>query len=289
VGEPVIATMTQLAWRTAVNLFHLYERRMPQLFARALFIATTSFLAATSVASSQGQLADITVVSVLTMARAAADSEKPGHGSDILRARVAEAMKLLGLEDAFGDYAAKAHEKLRQNASVLPAERKKFEDAKHLFLSGNPQAAKERLGGVYCPGRKCVFLKDFALNSLFLHWEMDSGNLAAARDRLRATDWGTSQPFMAIQVARAYIAAGRQTEIPDLLSEINTRFFDADDRGLLAEGAALRKLVATGDAARAVEIANSEQNPRKRIGGLIIVAEALAGIPGLPDEPLSLY
>ncbi|HLQ90032.1 MAG TPA: hypothetical protein VK148_08365 [Xanthobacteraceae bacterium] len=115
---------------------------------------------------------------------------------------------------------------------------------------------------------------------------MESGILLAALHRFRATDWKDREPQFAVQVARAYILAGRQAEIPDLLSKINDRFNYAVERGLLADGAAIRNLVNKGDVMAAVNTALRIQSPGKRVTALTIIAEAVAGVPGLPDEKL---
>ena len=115
---------------------------------------------------------------------------------------------------------------------------------------------------------------------------MESGNLPAALRRFRLTDWKGDELQFAVQVVRAYILADRQSEIPDLLSKINDRFHYAAERGLLADGAAIRNLVNEGDVMTAVNAALRAQSPGKRVMALAIIAEALAGIPGLPDEEL---
>ena len=132
-----------------------------------------------------------------------------------------------------------------------------------------------------------IRINDYNINFFFLHWELESGNLPAALHRFRTTDWKGSEPQMAVHVARAYILAGRQSEILDLLSQINNRFPYAAERGLLADGAAIRNLVNEGDVTASVNVALRVQSPSKRVMALAIIAEALAGIPGLPDEQLT--
>jgi hypothetical protein len=89
-----------------------------------------------------------------------------------------------------------------------------------------------------------------------------------------------------VHVASAYIVAGRQAEIHDLLFEINERFQIAAEQGVLAGAAVVRSLVGAGHVTAAVDSAHAEANLRKRLAVLTIIAEALAGIPGLPDEKL---
>jgi hypothetical protein len=131
-----------------------------------------------------------------------------------------------------------------------------------------------------------IRVNDWALSIFFFHWEIEAGNLSAALNRLRSTDWKGSEPVMAIQLARAYIIAGRQVEIPDLLSEVNARFRYAAEFGFLADAAMIRKLAARGDTTSALATALGQPDLPSRVKALTVVAEALAGIPGLPDEKL---
>src|SRR5208283_3066502 len=98
-------------------------------------------------------------------------------------------------------------------------------------------------------------INDSVLSSFFLGWELQSGNLPAALHRLRATSWKGEPKFAEVWVARAYILAGRQSEIPDLLAKINDRFHSAAERGLLADGAAIRNLVNEVDVRAAINTA----------------------------------
>jgi hypothetical protein len=233
----------------------------------------------------QDHPARITVVSVLIMAREAVETESNQNRRESLRIQVAEAIKRLWHNAAFGNYVEEVLSPVSQRLGHWDDDPNRKE-AKRLFLTGDVEAAKQRLGRVQCIGRFCMPINDATLSFLFFHWEMESGDLPAVLHRLRTTDWQDSAPIMAVQVARAYIVAGREMEIRDLISEIDDRFEEAAKRGLLADGAVFRKLSRAGEAARAISIAQSEQDTRKHVRGLIIIAEGLLGIPGLPNEPL---
>src|SRR5258706_5598007 len=253
--------------------------------ANLVLVTVTLFLAPAPFGNAQNAPAEITVVSVLTMAKDAAEGGSREHRREILRAEVAEAIKRLGLKAAYENFIEEALTPLWRRTGRWDDDPSRRE-AKQLFLSGNPDGAKQLIGRAQCLKRKCWFFNELAFNSFFLHWEMEAGNLLAARQRLRANNWAESEPIMAVQVARAFIVAGRQTEIPDILTEINDRFQDAAKGGLLADGAALRKVASEGNAPDAIKMTQGEQDTKKRVRGFIIISEALAGIPGLPDERL---
>ena len=235
---------------------------------------------------------NITVDSVLTMAKVAAESGTTEFNRVWLRGRAAGAIHRLGRDAVFGDYVAEAEHRVRlqpyrwRSVAADEEQRLRHEDAKRLFLSGDVEGAKNLLGPFVHSFDIAVRMNDLLLNVFFFHWELESGNLPEALRRFRVTDWKDSEPQMAVQIARAYILAGRQSEIPELLSRINDRFRYAAELGLLADGAAIRNLVNEGDVMAAINEALRAQSPGKRVMALAIVAEALAGIPGVPDERL---
>jgi hypothetical protein len=261
--------------------------------AHIAFVFAAALLAQLEFAGAQGVPENITVDSVLTMAKEAAESGTNEVDRIFLRARAADVIHGLERDAVFGDYVAEAVVAARRqpygwcNPAAQEAQRLRHEDAKQLFLSGDTEAAKKLLGRAVHVCDTGFPINDYVLNGLFfLRWELESGNLPAALHRFRVSDWKGGEPQFAVQVARAYILAGRQSEIPDLLSKINDRFHYAAERGLLADGAAIRNLVIESDAMAAVNAALRAQSPGKRVNALAIVAEALAGIPGLPDEKL---
>jgi hypothetical protein len=251
-----------------------------------------ALLAQLEFAGAQGVPENITVDSVLTMAKEAAESETTEVDRVRLRGRAAEAIHGLGRDAAFGDYVAKAVQAARRqpygwcNPAVQEAQRLRHEDAKRLFLSGDTEGAKKLLGRAVQDCDTGYAINDYVLNGFFLGWELQSGNLPAGLHRFRVTDWKRGKPQMAVPVARAYVLAGRQSEIPDVLANISDRFHDAAERGLLADGAAIRNRVIEGGVMAAVDAALRAPSPGKRVNALAIIAEALVGIPGLPDQRL---
>jgi hypothetical protein len=143
------------------------------------------------------------------------------------------------------------------------------------------------LGSSYRAADVIIRIDDYILNDFFCRWELESGNLDAALRRFRATDRKGLGPGIEVEVARAYVFAGRRSEIPDLLSKINHRWVHyISAYGHLKSGAAIRHLVSEGDAKAAVNEALHIENPDRRMIALVIIAEALSGVPGLPNEEL---
>jgi hypothetical protein len=93
-------------------------------------------------------------------------------------------------------------------------------------------------------------------------------------------------PAVTLRVAKAYIIAGRQSHIPDILSELSNQFRAAAEQGLLQPGAAIRHAVNIGGIGRATQTALGRPRVADRVVGLTIIAEALANLPGFPDESL---
>lgn len=264
---------------------------MPRLaqvvsFCIALVIAPACF--------AQSWPADVTVVSVLITAKELAEIE-PANGSRLfLRERVARAIRATGQEVAFHSYVADVSSDLNripatiQNDPDWQKNRELEADAKRLFLAGDLEGSKRQL-------RQCRFIphydfcyakQDYFLQFQFLNWELEAQNLPAALGRLRDGDWKSLEPATALRVARAYIIAGRQSEIPDLLSEVNNRFRTAAEQGLIEAGAAIRNLVNAGKVQIAIQTALDRPKLSERVIGLAIIAEGLANLPGLPDERL---
>jgi len=70
------------------------------------------------------------------------------------------------------------------------------------------------------------------------------------------------------------------------LGEVNGRFRLAAARGSLAAGAAVRNQVNVDGAETALQTVLSRQSVSERVVGLTIIAEALANLPGSPDQTL---
>jgi hypothetical protein len=127
----------------------------------------------------QGIPENITVDSVLTMAKEVAESGTTEFNRVWLRGQVAGAIRTLGRDAVFGDYVAKAERamQLRPYAAADEEQRLRRERAKLLFLSGDPEAAKKLLGSSFHSFDVHVKISDYILNIFFFHWELESGNI----------------------------------------------------------------------------------------------------------------
>lgn len=260
------------------------------LFWIAFALAQTGF--------AQSESAVATVISVLNVAKDLAETE-PLRGIRLsLRERVVRSIRNVGQEAAFHPYVADVSASL---SKMIPAsiqndpdwqENRKLEaEARRQFLAGDQDGAARQL-------HKCRFIPhyDFCdakietfLQFRFLKWELEAQDLAAALRRFRATDWKVVKPIAALWVARAYIVAGRQSEIADLLSEMNEQFRVAAEQGRLGDGAVVRQLVNSGDTEAAMRMVQSRPSVSERVVGLTIIAEGLAKLPGPSDEGLKLF
>jgi hypothetical protein len=178
--------------------------------AHIAFVFAVALLAQLEFAGAQGVPENITVDSVLTMAKEAAESGTTEFNRVWLRGRAADAIHALGRDAAFGDYVAKAVQGARQQPYIWRSvaadeeQRLRHEEAKRLFLSGDSEAAKKLLGPSIHSFDTGIRINEYVLNVIFFHWELESGNLALALRRFRVTDWKGSEPTFAVQVARAY-------------------------------------------------------------------------------------
>jgi hypothetical protein len=114
--------------------------------AHIVFVA--ALLAQLEFAGAQGMPENITVDSVLTMAKEAAESGTTEWNRVWLRGSSADAIHRLGRDAVFGDYVAEAVRGVRQQpyrwgSVTYEEQRLRHEDAKRLFLSGDIEAAKK--------------------------------------------------------------------------------------------------------------------------------------------------
>jgi len=267
--------------------------------AAMLSLAQESPCASAAIADAQNGDGTITVVSVLEMAKTAA--EQADRQRVWLMLRVAEAMERTGRTDAFGSYvsdakraaeeAAYGHLPLRDR-EILEANRALDAEAKRALLSGDPESAKQYLGRCrFVPHYDTCDVGGIFFDVRFLFWEAEAGDLAAAVRRLKTrTDWQGLRPAMTLRVARAYVAAGRRSEAVDLLREAHVLASDADfcivENREMGFAARLRQLACNGQARTAVETAMASLGVSARTVALAVVAEGLAGIPGFSDERL---
>jgi hypothetical protein len=229
------------------------------------------------------------------MAKDLAETEPANPSRLLLKEKVARAIQATEREAAFHSYVADVSSDLER---TIPARirndpdwqknRESAVEARGLFLAGDVDGAKRQL-------RRCRFIphydlcdlnNDYFLQFQFLNWELEAQNLPAALRRLRESDWKSMGPAVTLRVARAYIIAERQSDIPDVLSELSNQFRAAAEQGLLQPGAAIRHAVNIGDIGRAMQTTLSRSRVADRVVGLTIIAEALANLPGLPDESL---
>src|SRR6266508_2950967 len=184
------------------------------------------------------------VLSVLTLAKDVVESGRNEAIRLPLRNDLAESMRKTGQESAFGDYVVDAlnaweawdlprasplRKAVRTNHAIRA-------EARRAFLGGDPESARHLL-------RDCqhvVFIvgycasTDAAINSQFLQWELETGDLPAALGRFRQTDKGTKAHIHeAGRVAEALIKAGRRDEGLEILSELRAN--PLLDKALIAE------------------------------------------------------
>ncbi len=256
------------------------------------------------VPDAQSGNSELSVVGVLEMAKTAAEQAKNERARIQLRSRVAASMERTGQIAMFGSYFSDTARASEGSAfgylpphvrEVIKANRALDVEAKRAFLSGNPEGAKQYL-------RQCQFVPhydfcptfDLDFNIRFLHWEIKAGDLTAALHRLRTVDWKNDylRRLETMHVARAYVVAGRRTEAMDILRDARPLGPDPDscivENGETGLAAKLRQLACGGQAKAAVEMAMALSDVTTRTLALVVVAEGLAGIPGVSDEQLEL-
>lgn len=263
-------------------------------------------------AAAQDVPAEITVVSVLTMAKEEAEKGPDEESRVTLRGKVALSIRNAGQAAAFGNYVADARTALleREAREAQQDEAKTFNleilaRAKQAFLAGDVEQAKEILRQCRTsawPPPRCANGEWPPPSAsfhdvLFIGWDMEEGRLDGAFHRLKATEWFPDLRAMALVAIGPYVVAGdrdRLLEVRRLAEEAGgkfdscilipppSRFGTVPDA--LENGAALRKLACDGEARAALDSALSRTNLVLRIGALLIVAEGLAGIPGVSFE-----
>jgi hypothetical protein len=253
-----------------------------------------------------GPAEDITVTSALTMAKDTAESAPQKGIRLLLRDRVAQAIMNTGQQAAFDNYVAgvfAAWERLRGLEAAPPERHAKREaedrnhwrvaEAERAFLAGDASRARDILRecefiphGYYCMGH------DHFINLQFLTWEAKAGNFPAVLHRLRTTEWKSDYLRVSVimQVARAFIGMGRRWDGLDILRLAQSPGGDFEPcivaSGATGTAAQIRKLACDGNARAALDMALALQDIKARTIALAIMAEGLAGVPGLSDERL---
>src|SRR5262245_12733372 len=178
-----------------------------------------------------------TITSVLNSAKEIADRVTDERERVSLRRCVALVMQHAGQEAAFGGYVADAMSAwdawLMQRMPTRPApdpEWEKFKaletEAKQSFLSGDQARARQLLLDAESLRKHYQRMDiDARATSEFLKWELETGDLASALQRLRTTPptRGLWPVGLANEVAQAYAAAGRRNEAIDILVEVQSR------------------------------------------------------------------
>lgn len=208
---------------------------------------------------------DVTIVSVLTMARNEAEKATTEEARIRLRRQVAQAIRNTGQEAAFGRYAADAFiasEALDRAQSPDIAGRsaearniQRMAEAKRAFLDGDPQKAREILAGCeFVPHRYYCLSNEGFLQHVSLNWQLEADDFAAALQRYAGTDWKPDERIeIAARIARAYIRVGQRSAglaflrdlrslpgiSPSLLGRQFLRLGALDDAGTLLREASI--------------------------------------------------
>jgi hypothetical protein len=179
-------------------------------------------------------------------------------------------------------------------------------------LDGDERGASElinqcipRLPGSPCgPSDTFFYSQETFVQNLFLGWEVKAERFADALRRLKNTGWPPDFYQYMLVLLGPTIAGGdqgRSLQIQSLIKrsglsiaacivDATSIFVPESVRSTatkprpLGEVATLRKLACEGHAEAALEAARSFETVQKRLNALVVIAEGLAGIPGLPDE-----
>jgi hypothetical protein len=177
--------------------------------------------------------------------------------------------------------------------------------AKQAFLDGDVERAKEILNECrpYFPPPRCgpgewgVSYDWFDVP--FLGWEIEAGRVDAAWDRVKTGKWIPRARGLVAVMIGPHAAAGDQDKIFEL-TRLAMRAGDRFDSCIMivppfnvalppepyGHAAEIRKLACDGHAQAALDTALSQQSVGPRTNALLVLAEGLAGIPGLSNEGL---
>jgi hypothetical protein len=285
--------------------------------AYVLLASTVLMLAHLGGVCAQNVPADITVISVLTMAKEEAEKAPDEESRTTLRWLVAMSLQTTGHMALFGSYIDDLRKAQEQRESVKAQrddiDKFNFEveaNAKRAFLSGDIDRAKEILGQCRhtglapsrCGNGEWGFLTGPVDSMLFIRWEIEHGRMDAAFHRLKTIEWLPELRAINTVGVGAYVAAGNREKILELrqLAEAAGGKFDScimtppssrlmGDFPSLESAAVIRKMACDGQARAALDRALSETDLGLRTRALCVVAEGLAGIPGVSFEPLKVF
>jgi hypothetical protein len=257
----------------------------------ALAIAPADF---TKAETSPG---DITVVSVLTMAKELAGSNFS------LRIQVAARIEHAGQQNAFATYMADVAREVQRILRPDARNQELIDEAKLAFSRRDSEKAKELMlqcrvvpvdrCGADLLTRRAGLAREIVFQVRFLNWELEAKDFEAAERRLRATDWKDWRTGMIVRVASANIAAGRRSEGMEILRLLGRPESDLYscilDNGPLGDAAVFRKMACEGKERDALDMALALDKVSARIHALGMIAEGLAGIPGSSFETLRQF
>jgi len=186
------------------------------------FLSAALAAAPTAIAGTQPDRADVTVVSVLTLAKELA-------GSDLfLRSTVAAYVGRTRSEDVFAAYLADVERDARHTMPLDPENKKLIDEARRAFFAREPERAKDLMrqcrwvqfdpcGGDLLAGRYGL-PQEIVFQIRFLNWELETGDFDAAEKRLGTTEWSRWRASMIERVAGQFMAVGRRDEGMNILS-----------------------------------------------------------------------
>jgi hypothetical protein len=248
--------------------------------------------------------AEITVVSVLTMAKEEAEKAPDEESRMKLRNGVASSLKRTGQQAAFGTYVTDAANAATRHAALKAEqdETDKFNfeilaNAKLAFLAGDIEEARYILRQCrpawpppYCSP---AYSRGVYENGLFMLWEIQEGRSTAAWHRLRVAEWPAEMRVNTILFFGLYLAAGDPQKILEVRQLAEKAGGTSDSciikvpprpgiRTVHALGRAteIRKLACNGEARAALNIAFSYSDITLRTHAILNIAEGLAGVPG---------
>jgi hypothetical protein len=287
-------------------------------FARITVAIFASLIWGSTQPCAQGGTPEITVLSVLTLAKEQAEKAENEFVRNQLRARVVHSIIGTGKEAAFSDYVAQVRSaKEAKQPSYAPGDEDlRFnwnvaERAKQAFLLGYEGKAREilrecrvRLAGSWCgPSDTFFFSEETFIQNLLLGWEIETERFQAALQRLKTAAWPADfyqylLVFIGPRVAGVDIE--RRLEIERLVKQSGLSITEClvDESSIFphelapksrtprptGKFASLRKLACEGKAETALEMARSFGSISERTRALAEIAEGLAGVPGFAQD-----
>jgi hypothetical protein len=280
--------------------------------AYVLLTSTVLILAPLSGVDAQGTSEDITIVAILRMAAQEAEKGPDEKSRIISRDRVALTMVKTGQAASFGSYVDDAR-KARQRMETVLAQRDEVDAfnlelearARQAFLAGDVERAKDILGQCrtktpVTPSRCAPIEWDYTdgqFKATFVMWEVEEGRFGAALQRLKTIVWYPPARAIGLILLGSYVVGGDSEKIKELrqLAEEAGGVFEScilmvpSSPNTVEDAAVIRMLACDGQAQSALGLALSRPYQDWRLGALLVIAEGLAGIPGLSSLGLQYY